>query len=696
MSTTLAVNAARSALPALGPHAPGVRLTARRGAESWTHELKGEPVAIIGSRRDCSLPIDNADVSKIHCAIINTGRDVYACDLRTRGSTFLNGSEIQIQQLANGDRLRIADCEIQIDIIGNPPVSDDAAPGQWKMPRPMTLSAGESIYDLDHGISLIGRRTTCDIRIDSPDVSQVHALVFPIDGRPVVCDLGSRGGTYLNGRRSSLAWLNHGDSLRIGNDELSVRSKPAATESDRLQSEKRGRTAMAEESLILDSELQEIEATIAALQGSIESSRKRLDDQARQLAQREQQMTALAADLAQREARVAELQALLEQRSRDLESSESELKAQRGTIEQQTAAAAAQQAEIAKLRETIETRERELHAAQQQIEARSRELEAARHSLETQTAETQSLRQKQEAELARQKAGVEKSEAELLKMQVELESQQAQLAQRQADVDKRHAEAEQRRAELDTRRSEMEKLQADVAASRAECERKAVEVEQRSAAQAQAEADAAKREAEFARRQAEIEKRQAEQERRSAELEQQKAAVSESSASLAQREAALAEREAALHSQDEEIQRRKSQLQHHESETAGVAQRLSKFKSQLQNATKMFTTDSFAGHEPNESPADPAAGVAVKPDAPASAPSSAPAASVSTAAAAPMSAPGLSELSPAQQDRFKVLKRLTGKSDADVIAQVVAESSARSDEPHADEKPGKGKKRSWW
>jgi DNA-binding winged helix-turn-helix (wHTH) protein len=70
---------------------------------------------------------------------------------------------------------------------------------------------------LEPGETLIGRAPGAHVRIQSPKVSRHHARVV-VDGDNVtVEDLGSKNGTFVNGRnvdgRTALA---HGDELRLG------------------------------------------------------------------------------------------------------------------------------------------------------------------------------------------------------------------------------------------------------------------------------------------------------------------------------------------------------------------------------------------------------------------------------------------------------------------------------------------------
>ncbi|MGH9132324.1 MAG: FHA domain-containing protein [Ilumatobacteraceae bacterium] len=72
-------------------------------------------------------------------------------------------------------------------------------------------------YALDREIT-IGRDNGCTIKIpDDTFVSSLHARVFDYDGQPMVEDLGSTNGSYLNGTKMAGSKLLHpGDRVQIG------------------------------------------------------------------------------------------------------------------------------------------------------------------------------------------------------------------------------------------------------------------------------------------------------------------------------------------------------------------------------------------------------------------------------------------------------------------------------------------------
>ena len=71
--------------------------------------------------------------------------------------------------------------------------------------------------------TVIGRSGTCDVVIDSPDVSRHHARVFEDPfGRWLFEDLGSSNGVFVNGRRVEVCPVVPGDVVAIGPASLCV------------------------------------------------------------------------------------------------------------------------------------------------------------------------------------------------------------------------------------------------------------------------------------------------------------------------------------------------------------------------------------------------------------------------------------------------------------------------------------------
>jgi anti-anti-sigma factor len=80
---------------------------------------------------------------------------------------------------------------------------------------------------------LIGRHPACQLRPKHESVGERHCALRVEAGRVAVLDLGSAGGTLLNGRRldpAEPAPAMHGDRLRVGNlvFEVAIAPPPAA------------------------------------------------------------------------------------------------------------------------------------------------------------------------------------------------------------------------------------------------------------------------------------------------------------------------------------------------------------------------------------------------------------------------------------------------------------------------------------
>lgn len=90
------------------------------------------------------------------------------------------------------------------------------------VPRPtavlvVKMGAKEGLkFPLGRRGVIIGRRRTCDIRLEDTNASRVHASIDSADADYFLTDLGSTNGTYVNGTRISKKKLAAGDLIRIG------------------------------------------------------------------------------------------------------------------------------------------------------------------------------------------------------------------------------------------------------------------------------------------------------------------------------------------------------------------------------------------------------------------------------------------------------------------------------------------------
>ncbi|GAB4582036.1 MAG: DUF3662 and FHA domain-containing protein [Anaerolineales bacterium] len=76
------------------------------------------------------------------------------------------------------------------------------------------------IFPIEAPVITLGRQWDADLILDDPRVSRLHAQIRMVDGRFVVFDLGSTGGTFVNGQRVQQRVLFRGDVLSLAGVEL--------------------------------------------------------------------------------------------------------------------------------------------------------------------------------------------------------------------------------------------------------------------------------------------------------------------------------------------------------------------------------------------------------------------------------------------------------------------------------------------
>jgi pSer/pThr/pTyr-binding forkhead associated (FHA) protein len=79
---------------------------------------------------------------------------------------------------------------------------------------------GIRVIPLTQPIVNIGRRVENNLVIDDPRVSRTHAQLRAINGRYIIFDLNSTGGTFINGERVTQSILYPGDVISLAGADL--------------------------------------------------------------------------------------------------------------------------------------------------------------------------------------------------------------------------------------------------------------------------------------------------------------------------------------------------------------------------------------------------------------------------------------------------------------------------------------------
>ncbi|MFV0442858.1 MAG: FHA domain-containing protein [Planctomycetaceae bacterium] len=102
------------------------------------------------------------------------------------------------------------------------------------LPSGLRLRAYRSGQELQQRVlpsplAVIGAAAHSDLQIDDEDVEDCHTVVLGLDGRILVCDLGSEQGTWRDGERVRAHWFEGGAEFRCGRVKIVVDSEPSDT-----------------------------------------------------------------------------------------------------------------------------------------------------------------------------------------------------------------------------------------------------------------------------------------------------------------------------------------------------------------------------------------------------------------------------------------------------------------------------------
>jgi len=203
--------------------APQVRITAGMGSAGQKTWNVRRPVTLIGAKRPAHIVLHDPAISNAHCVVVNTGTEILLRDLHTSGGTYHNRQRVDIAVLKDGDLLRLGDVQIQIAIHAPELRPDDsgcgihyADPTRFPLPVHVQLAYTEMQWRLESAVALIGRHEAADIRLDHPELSPRHAVIFRFQDGPALFDISDRTGVSVNSQPCSLTPLSPGDQVNVG------------------------------------------------------------------------------------------------------------------------------------------------------------------------------------------------------------------------------------------------------------------------------------------------------------------------------------------------------------------------------------------------------------------------------------------------------------------------------------------------
>lgn len=214
--------------PCVPDGAPVVSITICAGpGEGQSIKLR-RAVSMFGSRQGGKFVLRHPAVSRRHCVIVNTGQQVILRDLDTRGRTLRNGLKAEQEVLEDADRVTVGPWEFRVDLsypehlgASDSPVIVDLEPD----PTVLGLEevATHRVTKLTREVAMVGRSSGADYVVQEREVSAAHAIIFTFLHKPVIFDLVSENGVFVNGQRAVFALLENDDEVSIGSHALKFR-----------------------------------------------------------------------------------------------------------------------------------------------------------------------------------------------------------------------------------------------------------------------------------------------------------------------------------------------------------------------------------------------------------------------------------------------------------------------------------------
>ncbi len=193
---------------------------------------RAEDVTTIGRHEGNRLVVADATVSASHCRIEKGGGGFVLVDLGGKNGTRVNGVRVERHTLKAGDAILIGASTL---------VFHGAAtkPGAAPPPAKRLLYVGQEErfvldvatgkdagkrFALNRERTSIGRGSECDLALNDPTASRLHAAVICTPLEFSIEDNNTRNGTEVNARRiTQRCPLKHGDELRIGHTRIIFR-----------------------------------------------------------------------------------------------------------------------------------------------------------------------------------------------------------------------------------------------------------------------------------------------------------------------------------------------------------------------------------------------------------------------------------------------------------------------------------------
>ncbi len=186
----------------------------------------------IGRAEDNTVRLTERNISRRHARLTKPGEHWLLLDLTSYNGCYVNGQRVsEKHEIVHGDLVQLGDYRLQVldDSIVEPVTFDKAvtmpaAPRSQALlgqPDRLVMVIGPTVgaeFPLTQERPLVlGRGEECDVPINHPSVSRVHAEIQPLgDGRYEIVDRESANGVRVNGVELPRTLLDARDMIELG------------------------------------------------------------------------------------------------------------------------------------------------------------------------------------------------------------------------------------------------------------------------------------------------------------------------------------------------------------------------------------------------------------------------------------------------------------------------------------------------
>ncbi len=196
-----------------------------QGNETLVHLVRDDYT--IGRSEENAVRLTERNVSRKHARIALANGGWHLHDLTSYNGCYVNGARVaDTQNLAHGDLIQLGDYRLTVEdeSLGasrdNGVLTLPGRSGKNMQADRLILLAGPNQgqeFVLAGQRVVIGRGEECEVAVNHPSVSRVHAEIRPIgDGRYEIVDLGSANGVRVNGVELPNSLLDARDVIELG------------------------------------------------------------------------------------------------------------------------------------------------------------------------------------------------------------------------------------------------------------------------------------------------------------------------------------------------------------------------------------------------------------------------------------------------------------------------------------------------